>query len=116
AQPSEWVFRHGYSSYERSMMRRVHVLGITDEFGTPSSRVCTVLSSPCHPQRSFGYACGLSPKSTAHPLKTGAPYFISDSYKNDSDNRDYYFIVMLAIKYSIFTFGMEYFFSSFFQN
>ena len=27
------------------MMRRVHVIGITNEFGTPSSRVCTVLSS-----------------------------------------------------------------------
>ncbi len=38
---------------------------------------CVRLSSPCHPQRSFGYACGLSPKSTAHPRKSGAPHFIS---------------------------------------
>jgi hypothetical protein len=97
------------------MMRRVHVLGITDEFGTPSSRVCTVLSSPCHPQRSFGYACGLSPKSTAHPRKSGAPYFISGSYKNDFDNWDYYFIVVLVIEYNIFTFRMEYFFHPFFK-
>ena len=54
-------------------------------------------------------------ESTAHPRKSGAPYFISGSYKNDSDNWDYYFIVMLAIEYSIFAFGMEYFFHPFFK-
>ena len=98
------------------MMRRVHVLGITDEFGTPSSRVCTVLSSSTN----LSVASAATPavyllESTAHPRKSGAPYFISGSYKNDSNNWDYYFIVMLAIEYSIFTFGMEYFFHPFFK-
>ena len=53
--------------------------GTTDEFSTPSSRVCTVLSSSTNPQRSFSYACGLSPKSTAHPRKSGALHLISAS-------------------------------------
>lgn len=36
-------------------------------------------------------------------------------YNNDSDNWDYYFIVMLVTEYNIFTFGMEYFFHPFFK-
>ncbi len=56
------------------------LIGTTDSFSTPSSRVCTVLSSSTNPQRSFGYACGLSPKSTAHPRKSGALHLISGSY------------------------------------
>ena len=36
-------------------------------------------------------------------------------YNNDSDNWDYYFIVMLVIEYNIFPFGMEYFFHHFFK-
>ena len=36
--------------------------GTSKNPSTPSARVCTVSSSSTHPRRSFGYACGVSPR------------------------------------------------------
>ena len=66
--------------------RAAALLGTTDSFSTPSSRVCTALSPLYNPQHETRWSVlplrlrFVSWRDTAHPRKFGALPFISGSF------------------------------------